>query len=109
MYAVFKIGDKQYVAEEGRVIDVGFLNKSKEELIEFSDILMVRDENNVIIDNLSGFKIRAKVLGEKKGKKVTTMKHIRRKGYQKKQGHRQKYTSVLIEKIDKKGALSSGG
>lgn len=100
MYAIFKIGNKQYVGEEGKAIDIDLLDKPKGEEIEFSNLLMVRDENNVIIDNLSGFKIKARVLGEKKGKKITIMKHIRRKGYQKKQGHRQKYTSVLIEKIE---------
>lgn len=100
MYAIFKIKNRQYVAEEGKVIDIDLLDKPKGEEIEFSHLLMVRDENNVIMDNLSSFKIKARVLGEKKGKKVVIMKHIRRKGYQKKQGHRQRYTSILIEKIE---------
>ncbi|MEW6102622.1 MAG: 50S ribosomal protein L21 [bacterium] len=100
MYAVFEVGKKQYLAEEGKVIDIDLLDKHKDSEIEFSDILMVRDENNVIIDNLSAFKIKARVLGEKKAKKITIMKHIPRKGHHKKIGHRQKYTSILIEKIE---------
>ncbi|MEW6482904.1 MAG: 50S ribosomal protein L21 [bacterium] len=100
MYAVFEIGKKQYVAKEGEVIDIDLLDKPKESEIEFSHLLMVRDENNLILDNLSSFKVKARVLGEKKAKKITIMKHIPRKGYHKKQGHRQKYTSILIEKIE---------
>lgn len=100
IYAVFKIGNKQYVAEEGEVIDIDFLGKPQGEEVEFTNLLMVRDNDNLIMDNLSSFKVKGRVLGEKKGKKITIIKHIRRKGYQKKQGHRQKYTSVLIEKIE---------
>jgi len=100
MYAVFEIGKKQYLAREGDVIDIPLLDKQKQGEIELSNILAIRDENNLILDNLSSFKIKARVLGEKRGKKITIIKHIRRKGYQKKQGHRQKYTSILIEKIE---------
>lgn len=100
IYAVFKIGNKQYVAEEGKIINIDLLDKPNGSEVEFTDLLMVRDNDALIIDNLSSFKIKGRVLGEKKGKKITIMKHIRRKGYQKKQGHRQKYTSVLIEKIE---------
>ncbi|MEW6006701.1 MAG: 50S ribosomal protein L21 [bacterium] len=99
MYAVFEIGKKQYLAKEGEVIEVDLLDKKEGEEIEFSNLLMVRDENNLILDNLSSFKVKARVLGEKKAKKITIMKHIPRKGYHKKQGCRQKYTSILIESI----------
>ncbi|HAW49786.1 TPA: 50S ribosomal protein L21 [bacterium] len=108
MYAIFEIGKKQYVVREGDIIDIDLLDKPKEEELEFSNVLMIRDDDNLIVDNLDNWRIKAKVLEQKKGPKIVIKKHIEGKGFEKKQGHRQKYTSILITKIEE-GALSSVG
>lgn len=102
MQAVIRTGGKQYLVKPGDIIDVELLGNNQEEEIQFEDVLMVSDgENDVKVGTptVEGAKVSGKLLGQKKGKKVIIFKFKRRKGYRKKQGHRQKYSSVEITDI----------
>jgi len=99
MQAVIRTGAKQYLVKPGDVINVELLKSAEKDEVEFDDVLMVSDsQDNVRVGapNVEGAKVIGKILGEMKGKKIVVFKFKRRKGYRKKQGHRQKYSSVEI-------------
>ncbi|MCX6806948.1 MAG: 50S ribosomal protein L21 [Candidatus Berkelbacteria bacterium] len=88
VYAVIQAGGKQYKVEEAQELLVEkILGKKEKDKIEFKDLL-------------SGKKVKAAVLGEEKGDKVTIFKYRPRNRYRRKTGHRQVYTKIKIEKID---------
>lgn len=102
MQAVIRTGGKQYVVKPGDVIDVELLNSEEGPDVEFSDVLLVSDEDSDVKVGsplVEGAKVTGKLLGMKKGKKVIVFKFRRRKGFKKKLGHRQKYSSVQITDI----------
>ena len=103
MLAVIKTGGKQYLVKPGDIIDIEKISGNAGDEVDFSDILMVSDGKGdvkvgtPIVENAQ---VKGTILDEKKGKKITVFKFKRRKGYRKKAGHRQKYTSIKIESID---------
>lgn len=102
MQAVIRTGGKQYVVKPGDVIDVELLNSEDGSNVEFDDVLLVSDDASDVkvgSPTVQGAKVTGKVLGTKKGKKLIVFKFRRRKGFKKKQGHRQKYSSVEIMNI----------
>ena len=102
MQAVIITGGKQYVVKPGDVIDVELLNSQEGPDVEFKDVLLVSDEDSDVKVGsplVDGAKVTGKLLDTKKGKKVIVFKFRRRKGFKKKQGHRQKYSSVEITGI----------
>jgi len=101
MYAVIKTGGKQYRVSEGDILRVEKLNAENGASIEFDQVLMVADGDDVKLGApiLSGGKVAAQVLSNGKGKKVEIIKFKRRQGYHRKQGHRQLYTEVKITGI----------
>ena len=100
MYAIIETGGKQYKAEIGKYIDVELLPSDKGEKVEFSKIIMIVDNEPVFgkpyVENK---KVVGKVLRHDKGNKVIVYKMRPKKHYHKRQGHRQKFTRVLIENI----------
>ncbi len=99
MQAVIRTGAKQYLVKPGDVINVELLKSAEKDEVEFDDVLMVSDSQDDVrvgAPNVEGAKVIGKILGEMKGKKIVVFKFKRRKGYRKKQGHRQKYSSVEI-------------
>ena len=102
MYAIIKTGGKQFRVEEGSIINVEKLNAQAEEQIEFNEILAVSKEGKLTIATpmVEGAKVFAKALEQGKDKKITIFKYKAKKDYRKKQGHRQPYTKILIEKIE---------
>lgn len=100
MYAIVEIAGKQYKVEENKFLYVDKLNAEVESSLDFDKVLLV-DNGSVTVGtpSVSGAKVSAKVLDQVKSDKVIVFKKKRRKGYQKKNGHRQEYTKVLIEKI----------
>jgi large subunit ribosomal protein L21 len=102
MYAIIKTGGKQYRVEEGKVINVEKLNAQAEEQVEFNEILAVSNEDKLTIGTpvVEGAKVVGKVLEQGKDKKIIVFKYKSKKDYRKKQGHRQPYTKILIEKIE---------
>ncbi|MDI6703878.1 MAG: 50S ribosomal protein L21 [bacterium] len=100
MYAVVETGGKQYKVEEGDKIKVEKLEALKGEEIELTKVLMIKKDGDVIVgEKTKGIKIKAKVLGHGKHRKIRIYKFKRRKGYKRKIGHRQLYTELLIKEI----------
>ncbi len=101
MYAVIKTGGKQYRVEEGQVIRVETLRADEGETVDFSEVLMVADGDDIKIGAplVEGAKVSGTILEHGRHKKVEIIKFKRRKHHMKRQGHRQNYTAVRIEKI----------
>ncbi|ADK13806.1 MULTISPECIES: 50S ribosomal protein L21 [Clostridium] len=103
MYAVVATGGKQYKVSEGDVIYVEKLDAEVDSTVELDKVLVVgKDDAGVVIGKpvVEGAKVSAKVLAQGKAKKVIVFKYKAKKDYRKKQGHRQPYTKLQIEKID---------
>ncbi len=101
MYAIIATGGKQYKVSEGDVIRVEKLNVEAGSSYTFDQVLVVSgDEVKVGNPTVEGATVEASVVGDGKGKKIVVYKYKRKTGYHKKQGHRQPYTQVKIEKIN---------
>ena len=102
MYAVIATGGKQYRVSEGDVIFVEKLAGELDEQVVFSDVLTVVEDGSVKIGTpyLAGAKVTAKVLKQGKDKKILVYKYKSKANYRRRQGHRQPYTKVSIEKIE---------
>ncbi|MBQ8830570.1 MAG: 50S ribosomal protein L21 [Oscillospiraceae bacterium] len=100
MTAIFVTGGKQYKVSEGDVIFVEKLTAEAEETVVFDEVLaVVGDEVQIGKPVVEGAKVTAKVLKNGKSKKVIVYKMHPKKGYRRKQGHRQPYTKIQIETI----------
>ena len=100
MYAIIATGGKQYKVEEGDVIRVEKLDVKEGEEITFDQVLVVGDKELKIGDpTVSGASVKATVVAEGKEKKVIVYRYKPKTGYHKKNGHRQPYTQVKIDKI----------
>jgi len=101
MEAVIRTGGKQYRVVEGQVIRVERLPGAKGETVEFHDVLLVRNNDQVAAGTQTS---RATVLGQVvsqgRARKVTVFKFKRRKNYERKKGHRQPFTAIQITKIE---------
>lgn len=102
MYAVLFTGGKQYRVQEGDVLFVEKLNVEVETTVEFDQILAVGKEDGLVVGKpvVEGAKVVAKVLAQGKARKIVVFKFKRKLDYRKKQGHRQSYTKIQIEKIE---------
>jgi len=101
MYAVIETGGKQYKVQEGDVLFVEKLSVSEGEEYTFDKVLAVSKGDELLTGNpVEGVTVTAKVLGQGKGKKIIVFKYKPKKNYRRKQGHRQPYTKVQIEKIN---------
>ena len=102
MYAIIETGGKQYKVSEGDVIFIEKLTNEVGESIDFEKVLAVSKNDSLTLGSpiVSGAKVNAKVLAHGKGNKIIVFKYKPKKGYHKKQGHRQPYTKVQIEKIN---------
>ena len=101
MYAIIATGGKQYKVAEGDVIKVEKLGAAAGETVVFDQVLVVGgDEVKVGSPVVEGATVSASVVKEGKAKKVIVYKYKRKTGYHKKNGHRQQYTQVKIEKIN---------
>ena len=100
MYAIIATGGKQYKVSEGDVIRVEKLGVEAGETYNFDQVLAVGgDTLTVGTPTVAGATVTASVIGDGKAKKVIVYKYKRKTGYHKKNGHRQQYTAVKIEKI----------
>lgn len=101
MYAIIATGGKQYRVKEGDVIFVEKLNANEGDTVEISDVLAVGKEGDLKVGTplVDGAKAVLKVLGQGKGKKIIVFKYKAKKNYRRKNGHRQPYTKVVVEKI----------
>ena len=101
MYAVIKTGGKQYRVKEGDVLRVEKLAGEKGSSIELTGVLSAGEGSDIKvgIPEIPGAKVTAEIIGHGKDKKVDIFKKKRRKGYTKRQGHRQSYTSIRVKDI----------
>ncbi|MBC7960236.1 MAG: 50S ribosomal protein L21 [Vallitaleaceae bacterium] len=102
MYAIIATGGKQYKVTEGEVVRIEKLAVAQGETVTFDEVLMVSNEGDLKVGSpyLAGVTVTATVAGDGKGKKVIIYKYKPKTTYHKKQGHRQPYTEVTIQKIN---------
>lgn len=102
MYAVLETGGKQYNVEAGKCYYIEKLNAEVGDNVEFDNVLLVADGENIKVGNptVEGAKIKATVEAQGKGKKVVIFKYKAKKNYRKKKGHRQPFTKIKIESIE---------
>ncbi len=100
MYAIIATGGKQYKVAEGDVIKVEKLGAEAGETVTFDTVLAVKDEVLKAGDDVKSASVTASVVENGKYRKVIVYKYKRKSGYHKKNGHRQQYTKVKIEKIN---------
>ena len=101
MYAIIATGGKQYKVAEGDVIRVEKLGVEAGQAITFDQVLAVNNgELAVGCPTVAGATVSATVMGEGRGKKIIVYKYKRKTGYHKKNGHRQLYTQIKIDKIN---------
>lgn len=102
-FAVVATGGKQFLVQEGNTIRVSKLAAEAGTSVTMSDVLLVGTEGDANLKvgapSVDGASVKFKVLRHARAKKVIIFKKKRRKGYTKKQGHRQDFTEVLVEAI----------
>ena len=100
MYAIIATGGKQYKVSEGDIIKVEKLNAEAGETVTFDQVIAVSDNTLKVGADVANATVAATVMEQGKGKKVIVYKYKRKTGYHKKNGHRQAYTAVKIDKIN---------
>lgn len=100
MYAIIKTGGKQYCVEEGKVITIEKLDVEAGAEVAFDEVLLVSgDSVKIGQPTVAGAKVTGKVLEQGKGAKIRIFKYKAKSNYRRRQGHRQPFTKVQIEKI----------
>ena len=101
MHAIIETGGKQYKVAEGDTLFIEKLSVEAGEAVTFDKVLAVIDGDKITVGTpvVEGAKVDASVVKNGKGKKVIVFKYKPKKGYSRKQGHRQPYTKVTIGKL----------
>ena len=101
MFAIVETGGKQYQVEEGRYLDVELLEGDENSKVVFDKVVMIVNgkKSKVGQPYVAGASAEGTILKHDKAKKVIVYKQRPKKGYRKKQGHRQGFTRVMISKI----------
>ncbi|MCR5830656.1 MAG: 50S ribosomal protein L21 [Lachnospiraceae bacterium] len=100
MYAIIATGGKQYKVSEGDTIKVEKLGAEAGDTVTFDDVLAIGGDKLIVGDDVKSASVSATVVENGKGKKVIVYRYKRKSGYHKKNGHRQAYTQVKIDKIN---------
>ncbi|CAI8974852.1 MULTISPECIES: 50S ribosomal protein L21 [Brevibacillus] len=102
MYAIIETGGKQYKVEEGAVLFIEKLADVEGEVVTFDKVLLVSKDGKVTAGapTVAGVTVTGKVEKHGKAKKIIVYKYKAKKNYRRKQGHRQPFTKVVIEKIN---------
>ncbi|UTR11228.1 MULTISPECIES: 50S ribosomal protein L21 [Evansella] len=101
MYAIIETGGKQVKVTEGQEVFIEKLDAAEGDTVTFENVILVGgDETKVGAPFVEGATVSAKVEKQGRGKKLTVFKYKAKKNYRRKQGHRQPYTKVTIEKIN---------
>ena len=102
MQAIIVTGGKQYKVSEGDVLFIEKLEAEAGETVTFDQVLAILGENEATFGApvVEGASVEATVMKNGKGKKIRIFKYTPKKGYRKRQGHRQPYTKVEITKIN---------
>ena len=101
MYAVFQVSGFQYRAEEGAVLQIPLQKVGQGESLDLTDVLLVQSNDTATVGTpfVEGARIQAEVLRHGKGEKVEIYKYKRRTKYRRRQGHRQDFTEIKVNKI----------
>lgn len=103
MYAIVEFKGSQYKVEKDQVLKVAYLGSELEPgtEVEIERVLMLKDADNIQIGHptVENAKVLCEVVYHGKDKKVIVFKKKRRKGYQKKQGHRQNFTMIKVKEL----------
>ncbi len=101
MFAIVETGGKQYQVEEGRYVDIELLDGEADSKVVFDNIVMIVNgkKSKVGQPYVTGASVEGKIVKHDKAKKIIVFKQRPKKGYRKKQGHRQQFTRVMISKI----------
>ena len=101
MFAIVETGGKQYQVEEGRYLDVELLDGEKDSKIVFDKVVMIVNgkKSKVGQPYVQGASAEGTIVKHDRAKKVIVYKQRPKKGYRRKQGHRQGFTRVMISKI----------
>ena len=102
MYAIVNTGGKQYKIKEGDVLRIEKIAGDIGNDVNFDQVLMVSDGENITVGTptVENVGVKAHIVDQGKAKKIIVFKYKRRKRYRRKQGHRQQYTAVQIDKIE---------
>ena len=101
MYAVIATGGKQYKVAEGDIIRVEKLDAEDGATVTFDTVIAISNDKDVLVgDKVAKSSVKATVIKTAKAKKVVVYKYKPKKGYHKKNGHRQPFTEVKIEAIN---------
>ena len=109
MYAIVEIAGQQFKVAKDQQLYVHRLENKEGESVTFDKVLLIDNDGKVNVGApvISGATVTAKVVEHLKGDKVIVFKKKRRKGYKKKNGHRQYLTSIVIEGISEKGGAKA--
>ncbi|MDX9917451.1 MAG: 50S ribosomal protein L21 [Gudongella sp.] len=101
MYAIIETGGKQYKVQEGDIVYVEKLSADEGQAISFDKVLLMSGDSGLVPGKpyVDGAKVEGTVLGQGKSKKIIVFKYKAKKNIRKKQGHRQPFTKVQIDKI----------
>lgn len=102
MNAILRCGSTQYKVEVGQTVKLPLMGAEVGSQVELDDVLLVGKDNGETVigkPTVAGAKVVAKVLRHGKDRKILVYTYKRRKGYEKRRGHRQQFTEVLIEDI----------
>lgn len=101
MFAIVETGGKQYQVEEGKYLDVELLDGEKDSKVVFDKVVMIVNgkKSKVGQPYVAGASAEGTIVKHDKEKKIIVYKQRPKKGYRKKQGHRQGFTRVMISKI----------
>ena len=110
MYAVVEIAGQQFKVEKGDQIVAPELTGDTGEELQFNQVLLTSDSDNVKIGNplIDGAHVKATILNYERGEKIIVFKKKRRKKYKLKKGHRQNYTRLRIDDIIFAGGTENG-
>lgn len=102
MYAVFVTGGKQYKVSEGDIVFIEKLEVEADQKVTFDEVMLVSTDDGIKTGApyIKGAKVEAKVEKNGKGKKIRVFKMKPKKGYRRRQGHRQPYTKIVITAIN---------
>ena len=100
MYAIIATGGKQYKVSEGDEIRVEKLDVEVGSTVTFDQVIAVSDKDLKVAGDVANATVTGAVTDQGKGKKVIVYKYKRKTGYHKKNGHRQLYTQIKIDKIN---------
>jgi large subunit ribosomal protein L21 len=100
MYAVIKTGGKQYKVSEGDEIFIEKLEGEAGQTVTFDEVLAIGDDSGIKAGSDLKASVKGEIVSQGKNKKITVLKYKAKKGYRRKNGHRQPYTRVRVSSIE---------